>query len=538
MDDFEKEHLRHLRQTEKKIKKLYEASIQEIVVSFSQINYNGQIFLLKDYPALLRKIEAQIKKLRASIYATTINSIEESWDLSNQKNNIFVDKRLAGKKPKKRQILYDPNLGALNSFLQRKVKGLNLSDRVWNTLDGYKTEMETALGVGVSEGRSANEMANGLKRFLNEPDRLFRRIRQDDGSLKLSRAAMNYHPGQGVYRSSFLNAKRLARTEVNASYRNADIERWRTLPFVKAYRINLSNNHIIYDICDELEGVYPLDFNWTEWHPQCLCYLTAEQMSDAEYIKYEDDILAGRTTSVSKVTELPKNFINYVGRNADRINGWKSKPRWFTNNEKRLSDTIDKPIRAVMRKAKQSGPEIDEIGKDIAKKYDGTVTPINFKSKDSIKRKVYTELGGELGQLKDSVRNTVVVPYKDLEKVVADLKTDSRFTRVKLQDGPEYYGYKGVITNVQTKNGTIAEMQVNSPGMIYAKVPKEEALRVMSEDTYNNISKVSGLEGGRGHYYYEEIRVINPATASPEQILKRDRLITESNKYYSKFYGF
>jgi hypothetical protein len=335
IDEFEKQHLRNLVQKEIEIKKIYEQSIHEISVGYSNIEWNGRVFKLSDYPELNNRINAQIKKIHAKVYASTVNGIHTSWDLSNNKNNILVDKRLAGKRPnqKGKLILYDPNLNALTQFTARKTAGLNLSDRVWNTLDGYKTEMEAALGVGVSEGTPAAEIARSLKQYLNEPDRLFRRVRQDDGILKLSQAAKNYHPGQGVYRSSFMNANRVARTETNAAYRNADIERWRKLPFVVGYRINLSKNHPEYDICDTLAGVYPLDFNWTAWHPHCLCFLTAEQLSDKDYDKFEDEILAGEKTNIAKIKEMPGKFDRYVERNAERINGWSSKPYWIRDNK-------------------------------------------------------------------------------------------------------------------------------------------------------------------------------------------------------------
>ncbi|GGE14040.1 MULTISPECIES: hypothetical protein [Sphingobacterium] len=67
--------------------------------------------------------------------------------------------------------------------------------------------------MGIKEGRSAAQMARDHKQYLAEPDRLFRRIRNFDGKLVLSKAAMEYNPGQVVYRSSYKNAMRLARAE-------------------------------------------------------------------------------------------------------------------------------------------------------------------------------------------------------------------------------------------------------------------------------------------------------------------------------------
>jgi hypothetical protein len=335
-EDFEKEHLNNLRKRERELKRIYENAIHEIQIGFSQITWNGEVFQLRDYPLLLRRIESQIKKLHAQIYAATVNGIRESWDLSNTKNNILVDKRLAGKKPSEKgvTVLYDPNKDALLQFIYRKEKGLNLSDRVWNQLDNYKVEMETALGVGVSEGRSAAEMASDLKRYLNEPDRLFRKVRQDDGTLKLSRAARNYHPGQGVNRSSFQNALRVAATETNMAYRSADWERWQTLPFVIGIEIVLSRNHPEFDICDFLVGRYPKSYKHVGFHPKCLCYPIPIMMSDAEYEKYEDDILAGRQPQKPKQVEsIPSSAIDYYRENSERIMSWKNTPYWLRDNK-------------------------------------------------------------------------------------------------------------------------------------------------------------------------------------------------------------
>lgn len=203
----------------------------------------------------------------------------------------------------------------------------------------------------------------------------------------------------------------------------------------------------------------------------------------------------------------------------------------------------EQEIQDVIRLAKESGAEVEAIGEEYAKKFGGTVTPMNYKKADSIKRKLETDLDGDVLKLKDAARNTVVVDCSKLDEVLAALKKDNRFTpefggRVKEQSGPGYYGYKGIIANMKTDNGTVAEMQVNSPGMIYAKVSKNSALKVMSEKQYNEIAEKTGLPGGLGHRFYEEIRVIDPQTASKAQLLRREELVKESETYYKQFYMF
>ena len=91
---------------------------------------------------------------------------------------------------------------------------------------------------------------------------------------------------------------------------------------------------------------------------------------------------------------------------------------------------------------------------------------------------------------------------------------------------------------MKTENGLTAEIQVNFPGMIYAKEPKEIALHYMSATKYNEIAKKTGLEGGLGHAYYEKIRVIPKQNMTAAQQKQRDELIEQSKDYYKNFYGF
>lgn len=335
-EQFEKEHSRLLRDTERRIRRFFESAILELApIAASITAADGTVFLLSQYPQLSARINRIMQRMHGFIYTTTINGIGLGWDLSNEKNDLLVDRRLAGKRPSEtaRQILFDPNEGARRAFAARKEKGLDLSDRIWKSIDGYRTEMEAQLGMGISEGRSANAMAAELRSHLEEPERLFRRVRDHKGRLQLSEAAKNYHPGQGVYRSSFMNAKRLVRTEQNMAYRTSDFERWQKLPFVTGIEIKLSNNHPVYDICDELKGVYPKDFLWRGWHPNCRCYQKSVMMSDADYEKYEDSILGlGDAPEIKQVSEPPAKFGQYLERNKERIEGWATKPYWVRDN--------------------------------------------------------------------------------------------------------------------------------------------------------------------------------------------------------------
>lgn len=75
-------------------------------------------------------------------------------------------------------------------------------------------------------GKSANYLISDVRKYLKNPDALFRRVRDKHGNLRLSKAAKAYHPVRGVYRSAYKNALRLTATETNMAYRTADHLRW------------------------------------------------------------------------------------------------------------------------------------------------------------------------------------------------------------------------------------------------------------------------------------------------------------------------
>lgn len=321
----------------KRLKRYYNASITEITIMATGItNATPTTFKLSSYPQLRQKIADEIRKLHGNIFDTVIEGVNKSWKYSNEKNDVIVDRRLAGKEPsaKGKMILYDSNEKALDQFLARKRKGLNLSGRVWKTLEPFPKQLEQALGLMVGEGKGAKAMATEIKQYLNEPDRLYRKVRGEDGKLILSKAAREYKPGRGVYRSSYKNALRLTRTETNMAYRYADFERWQKLPFVTGIRIKISNRHIVYDICDPLQGLYPKDFKFAGWHSQCLCSQTPEMMDDKEYSKFEDQILAGTADLSPKLAHSspPKAFGEYIAQNKEKIKGWASLPYWALDN--------------------------------------------------------------------------------------------------------------------------------------------------------------------------------------------------------------
>ena len=208
------------------------------------------------------------------------------------------------------------------------------------------------------------------------------------------------HPGRGVYRSSYMNARRLAATEANIAYRTADHLRWQKMDFVVGIEIVLSNNHTIRlqpgektsdlpgqmradgtpkanavrtltDICDTLAGRYPKDFKFTGWHPHCRCRAVTILKTEEEMARDTKRILDGRqpsADSANAVTDTPEAFKGWVENNRDRIATGHSLPYFIRDNAKYTGITA-KPARAssttlgiaAERHAKRTIAQIQDI---------------------------------------------------------------------------------------------------------------------------------------------------------------------------------
>lgn len=293
-----------------------------------------------------RKLTQLLKQFRKNVTARIESGIKYTWDISNQKNLAYFEQRLAGYNipDKIKQVLSNPNLNRLEAFIQRKEGGLDLSGRVWKSAQQFQSNVEMALDIGVAEGKAAKQIGRELRQNMLEPDKLFRKVRDSKGNLKLSKPAQAYNPGQGVYRSAAKNSERLARTETNRGYRAADDAAWSNNPLVLGYEILLSATakpKTRCDLCKSLTGKYPVWFKFQGWHPNCLCFKIPILMDDQMMAKYQRLVARGEDTEQAikdlqkdiRINYPPPEFNDWVTQNNERVEGWKSRPYWWKDNE-------------------------------------------------------------------------------------------------------------------------------------------------------------------------------------------------------------
>lgn len=385
-----KNHLARFGALQKKIEGLLDEAVKKALARGDRLTSDdiGKVF--QKHPEIKRDLEAAIETLNKDLVAVIEKDSKDAW-LRAQTNAQGITKTLAAGNAQLAALLASgedkaQNDRALRAFMKRKEAGMDLSDRVWKTTLGMKLDMERAIDVALAEGMSADRLSLKIRELLKEPHRLYRRVRDKDGNLRLSQAAQKYHPGTGVYRSSYKNAMRVARTEVNMAYQTSDSERWANSWWVKGIRVSLSNNHTIenakgekehlVDICDELAGDYPPDFKFTGWHPQCRCFATAITVSYDEIREYYRRKRAGEDMTGYEpkglIKEPPQKFKNWMERNADRLTGAAERgttPYFITNNPK-YTDPEWKPAappkptiqqRMDERHANRTPAQVEEI---------------------------------------------------------------------------------------------------------------------------------------------------------------------------------
>ena len=249
---------------------------------------------------------------------------------------------------------------AAATFIANRLKaknGLNLAQTVWNYCQQTKSEFEMAMSNtiadGIKKGSSAEEVGKSIRKYLNDPDMMYRRYhtikvqkngkkkdvvtwrrrRIIDGKVRFIEEPLE-KVGMGVYRSARKNALRVARTEINSAYHKARNERWQNEPFVIGQYIHVSPQHNIDDICNDLEGRYPKDYVWISWHAQCICTSDPITIQGEEKKAFYKRLMAGEDMSnyVSPfaVLTMPEKYNQYIKDNSEAIvkAGMRGKLAW------------------------------------------------------------------------------------------------------------------------------------------------------------------------------------------------------------------
>lgn len=493
------------------VQSIYDRIAKEMAIAVDSASYDGSVeFLFREYPELNQIVNklmsGYVSQMNGLIYSGTSNE----WKESNIMQDLLARKVLRAydfeKGGDKYQRYFQPNTDALKAFQQRVDRGMNLSQKLWVQSQALKKEMEQTISTAIERGQSAVVLSKRISKYLS-----------DFPSMKADYAE-KYGKAVSCHDCQYASI-RLARTEINMAYRKAEQTRWQQFDFILGYEIKLSKRHPAPDICDDLIGRYPKEIVFLGFHPNCMCYVVPIVMSDEEYYNSKQ--------RVNNYMPLPSGLGSWIDKNCLRILSSSRKgtlPYWLRDNKNVRDCAI------LVGKAREIGNNFKAIGETISEKVGGIVTPVNYKSFSSIYRKLITE-NIEITDIKDTVRSTIIVDKNKIDDVIMNLKHLDTFIRHKEQKAEIFNGYSGNIINLSMPNNIVAEIQVNTAKMIYAKETEVNAKRILGEELWNKIRMETKMQGGLGHKYYEEIRLLNKVTDLP----RIERLKRLSEEYYSHF---
>jgi len=195
-------------------------------------------------------------------------------------------------------------------------------------------------------------------------------------------------------------------------------------------------------------------------------------------------------------------------------------------DEERVNQALDESYR----NAESAKEEIDVFADEVSGKFEGSfVAKAPLKGRARAFEKAVKEKGGNVGGVTDIARNTVVSKNRRQSWDMYDyLRKNPNVIEARMMSTD--LGYDGGMIKYRAANGHIAEMQVATAKMIYAKEKNPE--RIIGKKLTDSIRKETNLPSGKGHEYYEEWRVLD--------IYKKDKVIEirgKSRNYYSNFKG-
>lgn len=366
-----------------KVRQHYATAVDELLKLSANRNISpDELFSFSDNKKLSEKANNVLRGLYSAVYNDIKGGVMAEWEYANLSCDALIES-IFGKGLNEDNHFarwFSRNQEAMDAFFARKSAygGMNLSQKVWKYTGDLKTEMELALSLSLGQGDSASTVSRKVRQYLQEPDKLFRRIKTGTDAngnplYKLSKAAKAYHPGRGVYRSSYKNAMRLTRTETNMAYRASEQDRWQRMDFVVGYEVKRSKRGFDCKVCEALKGKYPKDFVFRGWHAQCRCVVVPILATDDEFIKMQEKILAGESpTSIRSENTIRRpnqNFYDWWEENKGRVETATTMPYWvqdnqdYINKKRKIRVRTDEEREAIRKKWAERSKKYQTITK-------------------------------------------------------------------------------------------------------------------------------------------------------------------------------
>lgn len=151
-----------------KVRKMFAQTVNDILAlnkTLPQLD-EGVMF---SFDGESKKKQQEVEKLLRRLHSAATEAIKNGITLEWDKANAECDKLVSSAFGK--AFLSSPmfsawterNESAMQAFINRSEKGLNLSDRVWQSVRQLRDEMEVAMTIGIGEGQSAASMSRKVR---------------------------------------------------------------------------------------------------------------------------------------------------------------------------------------------------------------------------------------------------------------------------------------------------------------------------------------------------------------------------------------
>lgn len=393
---YDKQHVQNVLVQQNEVANIFNRFILSITPYLRQWDDRGGNSVWVRNQSVEKRIDNELMNLSSQLIANASLFQFDAWKRSDMKNDDFIREYIKGMSINSavKEGMFAHNLSALaqlqNDF---DARGNKLSSSVWNLADQTKTQLEYYLKAGLSTGQNASRISQDVRQILNEPDKRFRRIKNDDGALVLSQPMRDYHPGQGVYRSAKMNALRLTTTTTNMAYRSADYDRWSKQDFVLGIQIQRSaNNRGPCKLCDSMVGEYPKTFKFTGFHPFCICVATPIVMNPEDFA---DFLLNDRVPQGQIITDIPQGANDFVNQNkAGLQSAYWYKDNFTAEGSLQKEKIIQPTSPEVVKSPKSKRIKTDSEKNDIQKRWEDRFVR-NF-NQTKIEQKIGIKKGAEM----------------------------------------------------------------------------------------------------------------------------------------------
>lgn len=259
-------------------------SLDRLIKKIKQLEDEGRYYAIPELidSILLENAVITERELKAVLSASTIVGVNAGMHQSREITLRLLNKANIDVKPVIKTF-FRISERAVEEMEQRRIKSLNLSERIW----GHSKRVNNILGTiavdGIQNGEHPIEVAKRMQQY----------VKKGAGTLVSEYPNMMVRIGHMVPDDLSYEALRLARTEIMAAYGVSSKKSAEVIPSAKGMRWSTSNSNTACKKCRENAakdngmgaGVYSFEeLPKYPAHPNCMCQLTPALEDTASFV--------------------------------------------------------------------------------------------------------------------------------------------------------------------------------------------------------------------------------------------------------------